>query len=166
VFRLEGKNSYYFTESIGIGLDAEVVKVSEEIPLKNLMTMLHMNYFTFIIAFFKVFFRYQPPDLQVSVDGRMTTYTNVWFITTSASSKHYGNLDVTIVRNINRIQLFKLLTFRSIGKRLKSEAVETFRCKGIKVHSEIPLLVQADGEVVGEVPVTISVKESYIILLK
>jgi diacylglycerol kinase (ATP) len=179
VFRLEGKKSSYFTESIGIGLDAEVVKVLEEIPLKNLMTMLHMNYFTLIIAFFKVFFRYQPSDLQVNVDGGMTTYTNVWFITTSATPDHYGkmkgatnedstdgNLDVTIVRNINRMQLFMLLTFHSIGKRLKSGAIETFRCKAIKVHSEIPLFVQADGEIVGEVPVTISVRKSHIALLK
>lgn len=179
VFRLEGKKSYYFTESIGIGLDAEVVKVSEEIPLKNLMVMLHMNYFTFIIAFFKVFFRYQPVALQVSVDGRMTTYTNMWFITTSALPSYYGkmkgatnedpadgNLDVTIVRNINRLQLFMLLTFRLVGKRLKSEAIETFRCKAIKVHSESPLLVQADGEIVGEVPVIISVRKSHIALLK
>ena len=77
VFRLEGKRSYYFTKCIGIGLGAEVVKVSEEMRLKNLIAMLHMNYFSFIIAFFKVFFKaILPSTLHVSVDGRKTTYTN------------------------------------------------------------------------------------------
>ena len=179
VFRLEGKKSYYFTKCIGIGLGAEVVKVSEEMRLKNLIAMLHMNYFSFIIAFFKVFFSYLPSTLHVSVDGRKTTYTNVWFITTSISPNHYGkmkgasnadptdgNLDVTIVSNLNRLQLFLLLTFHSVGKRLKSEEIEAFRCKAIKVHSEGPLFVQVDGEIVGEAPVTITVRKSHISLLK
>ena len=77
-----------------------------------------------------------------------------------------GNLDVTIVRNINRLQLFMLLTFRLVGKRLKYEAIETFGCKAIKVHSESPLFVLVDGEIMGEVPVIISVRKSHIALLK
>ena len=78
-----------------------------------------------------------------------------------------GNLDVTIVSNLNRLQLFLLLTFHSVGKRLKSEEIEAFRCKAIKVHSEGPSLLQVDGEIVGEAPVTIFLfRKSHIYLLK
>lgn len=174
VFRLKGKKESYFTVNIGIGLDAEVIKVLEEMPLKNVMALLRMNNLAFIIAFFKVLLRYQPQALQMNVDGKMIVYTNVWFIKASALLKHDrkvkedpvdGNLDVTIVRNINRFQLMMLLTFRFIGKRLKPEAIETFRCKEINIYSETSLFVQADGEAVGEIPVTISVRKSHLALL-
>lgn len=85
-FQLKGKKSgHYFIKSLGIGLYAEVIKVTEELPLKKLMSMLKIGYVTFINTLIKVLLHYQPSTLEISVNGKPSTYNNVWFSTTSIS---------------------------------------------------------------------------------
>lgn len=179
-FRLEGKkNGHYFINRVGIGLHVDREKVSENVTIKRFMAMLHLEDMMFVISFLKVLIYYQPSSLEVSVDKDLTTYNNVWFLMISNIPTYQGrmkiatkanptdgNLDVTIVSNISRFQLIILVFFNLVGKRYKSEAVETFVCESITVTSENSLLVHADGEIVGESPISVSVRKSRVALIK
>lgn len=141
------------------------------------MAMLHMENETFIIAFLKVLLL-STFSLEVSVKEELSTYNSVWFITPSNLSNYLGKLkvaanvnptdgylDVKIFSNINRFQL-SYHFFLLAGKRLKIEAAMTFVCESITVFSESPLLVHTDEEIVGEIPVSVSVRKSRVALIK
>lgn len=179
-FRLEGKkNGHYFIKSIQIGLYAEVKKTLKNNVNNKLMARLHLEYMGFIISLVKVLSHYQPFTLFVKVDGELSTYQNVWFISISNIANYHGrmkitsnakptdgNLDVTIVSNISRWKLFKLIALNNSSKKMKAESIETFACKSITIHSESPLLVQADGEMIGESPVLVSIQNDRVALIK
>jgi YegS/Rv2252/BmrU family lipid kinase len=178
-FRLGGKNSgQYFINHLGIGLQADVQKEVENIPIKKLLAMLKMEYVTFIIAFFKVLLEYQPSSLEVCVNGEFTTYNNVWFITISNGPNYHGKikvtsnanatngeLNVTIVHSLNRFQLFMVMFSNMTGKHLK-EVINKIACESISITSNQSLLIHADGEIVGETPVSISIRKSRVALIK
>lgn len=178
-FRLGEKNSVqYFINHLGIGLQANVQKEVANIPIKKLLAMLKLKYVTFIIAFFKVLLEYQPSSLEVCVNGELTKYNDVWFITISNGPNYQGKfkvtsnanatnreLDVTIVHSINRFQLFMVIFFNMESIHLK-EVINTIACDSISITSNKSSLLHADGEIVGETPVSISIRKSRVALIK
>jgi YegS/Rv2252/BmrU family lipid kinase len=179
-FHLEGKKSgHYFIKGLEIGLYVEVEKTLKNSSIKRLMSMLHMEYVVYIITLIKVLLHYQPFTMDVRVDGEQSTYHNVWFISTTNIANQHGRmnvdsnakptdgyLDVTIISNISRFNLFMLVCSNELRKKLKAEAIETFTCKSISIHPERSLYVQSDGEMMGESPVSVSVQKSRVALIK
>ncbi|WXB91306.1 hypothetical protein WCV66_10315 [Metabacillus sp. FJAT-53654] len=161
-----------------MGLQAEVQKEIENIPIKKLLAMLKMEFVTFIIAYFKVLLDYQLSSLEVCVNGEFTTYNNVWFIiisngpnyqgefkvTTNANATN-GELNMTIVHSINRFQLFMVIFFNMAEKHL-SAVINTIACESISITSKKPSIIHADGKVVGETPVSISIRKFRVALIK
>ena len=68
-----------------------------------------------------------------------------------------GLIDMTLVKGLNKWQSLKLLLKVFNGSFVKHPQVETFRSKSIKVESENPIYLQADGEIFGHSPFEFSV---------
>lgn len=68
-----------------------------------------------------------------------------------------GQLDVCVVREVNRLKLFFLFPTVYFGRHLRLPEVEYFRANRLRVETERPLDVYADGEYVCPTPIEVSV---------
>ncbi len=71
-----------------------------------------------------------------------------------------GLLDVCIVGGIGRLKLFSLFPSVYGGRHLKIQEVGYFQCERVRVETEHPLDVYADGEYVCRTPVEIGVEST------
>ncbi len=70
-----------------------------------------------------------------------------------------GSFYGTTLKKISRFSLIRLFPLTYDGKHLSHKAVETFKGKAIKVDSpNKPCLYQVDGEILGFLPETFTVK--------
>jgi len=68
-----------------------------------------------------------------------------------------GQLDVCFVRQVGRARLLWLLRRVFSGKHVKLPEVEYFKASSVKLETEVPLDVYADGEFVCRTPVEVGV---------
>jgi diacylglycerol kinase family enzyme len=76
-----------------------------------------------------------------------------------------GLLDVCIVGGVDRFKLFCMFPSVYAGKHLKIREVEYFSAKGVRVETERPMDVYADGEYVCRTPVEIGVQRAALPLI-
>ena len=67
-----------------------------------------------------------------------------------------GLLDVTVIRDMGRIEIIKSLKILYDGTILSHPKVDGYRCKNLKVTSEHILYAEADGELLGHTPAEFS----------
>ncbi|TXC90262.1 YegS/Rv2252/BmrU family lipid kinase [Metabacillus litoralis] len=173
-FHLERKgSSRTFINRLGIGLNAELVDTKAK-TITNTNKSFLIKRIKFMTSLIKVLLNYQPFTIHMTIDGELISYENVWFITISNrpntqwnmllspnANSNDGYIDVAVVSDINRYQLFFLLLTPIFSKKLKGKAVKEIICQEVAARSEGNILLHADGDVVGECPVKISVKKSH-----
>ena len=68
-----------------------------------------------------------------------------------------GLLDICVVSDLNKFRLFCLFPTVYFGRHLNIPEVEYFQAKILRVESESPLDVYADGEYVCQTPIEVTV---------
>jgi len=68
-----------------------------------------------------------------------------------------GQLDVCFVRRIGRARMLRLLRHVFSGRHVKLPEVEYFKASSVRLETDVPLDVYADGEFVCHTPVQVSV---------
>jgi len=68
-----------------------------------------------------------------------------------------GLLDITVIREMGRIEIIKNLKILYDGTILSHPKVDGYRSKNLKVTSETILYAEADGESLGHTPVEFSI---------
>ena len=69
-----------------------------------------------------------------------------------------GKLDVCVVRRVKRIEALGLLPQLALGNHLGHPSVRFFHASEVRIDSPEPLTTMADGEVIGTVPMKVTVK--------
>jgi diacylglycerol kinase (ATP) len=64
-----------------------------------------------------------------------------------------GLLDVCLVKDLKRIEVLRIVPKLYSGGHVDHPAVEMFRCRSVTADADARVLCQADGELVGELPV-------------
>ncbi|QNG60877.1 diacylglycerol kinase family lipid kinase [Bacillus sp. PAMC26568] len=160
-----------FVNSMGAGFDAYVAKLSNEMEIKKILNIFRAGSFIYIFALLKGLKNYQPGDVTLTIDGEEKTYRNVW-LTAVSNHPYYGGgmkispdakpddglLDVILVHNLSRIKLLLLFGLVFAGKHTCLKEVHAFKAKEIKITADAPLMIQADGEYIGETPVTVTLR--------
>ena len=67
-----------------------------------------------------------------------------------------GKLDVCFVRKCTKLRLLQLFPRVYEGAHLGCPEVEYFQCENIRIETEAPMDIYADGEFAGQTPVEIS----------
>lgn len=98
-------------------------------------------------------------DHETELDATLITVANTAFFgggmeVTPGADPTDGMLDVTAVGQVGRIELLRWFRKVFSGRHLEHEAVSTFRCQSIQVHSE-EVEIWADGEPVTDRQATI-----------
>ena len=68
-----------------------------------------------------------------------------------------GLLDVTVIREMGRLEIIRSLKLLYDGTILSHPKVDGYRCKNVKVTSESLLFIEADGESLGHTPAEFSI---------
>jgi diacylglycerol kinase (ATP) len=148
--------TWYFTNGVGVGFDAQVATHARDIRRLRGVAI-------YAWALMKALRELRSPRIAVSVDGReiadraliLTTVSNgpchggsFWLC--PGASVDDGHLDILIADGRSLPSLLHLLPLVVLGKHLGHRGVELHRGTRVEVRSEEPLPIHADGEIVAE----------------
>lgn len=163
--------SHYFCCVGGVGLDAEVARRANELPrwLRG-----HGGY---VLSLPPALFRFAPTPMRLSLpapdnpETRINRAQTPIVLVAFANAPAYGGgmqiapqaqlsdgqLDLCIIHDINRFKLFCLFPTVYFGKHLGMQEVEYLRTSRLKIETDKPLDVYADGEYVCQTPIEVTV---------
>ena len=161
----------FFCCIAGVGLDGEVARRANQLPrwLRS-----HGGY---VLGLAGALTRFSPPTMTISTGDENSGEEFVLrssqrtFLASFANAPFYGGgmrlapharlddgqLDVCLIRKINKLKLALLFPSVYFGRHLGMREVEYFKSKRVRVTSEVPLDVYADGEFVCRTPVEVGV---------
>jgi YegS/Rv2252/BmrU family lipid kinase len=150
----------HFLNVAGVGFDAYVVEQTRAVRLGPL---------SYLAGLLRGFASYRAPRMTLDADA--IQLDQVLFVAFAAVGRYCGGgmhvapaavtddglLDVVTIGEIGRIEL--LLNLRRLfdGSLLHYAKVRSARCERLRVDTSPPAGVQADGELLGQAPVTFSV---------
>ncbi len=154
-------NDQYFLTVSGAGFDAEVAGWVNQHDKSGHGT------WVFIRAILKHLVRYQSHDMTVYVNG--ASRTEPTFLLAIGNSAYYaggmcicpkalvddGLFNVVWVKDLPRVQVLPLLAKVFRGTHIQHRAVTTFQAEQLSLDGPPEMLVHADGEIVGHLPVTL-----------
>jgi YegS/Rv2252/BmrU family lipid kinase len=151
--------------NLGAGLDGFVIKLTNEAKYKRWMNRIGLGTLVYPLSLLRALITYRPVTATVTVDGREQTYRKLWFCAVT-NIRYFGGgmciapqarpddgyADVCIVSGISRLGL--LLAFPRVykGTHTRLKAVSFLRGRRIRIESDKPLMIQADGEYAGQTP--------------
>ena len=123
---------------------------------------------SYLYAIFLQLFRYR--DVQVSLEGDDFRYSGRTFLTATANTRQYGGnmriapdalpddgkLDVCLVKSVSRCDVVMILPRVFRGGHTSHPAVSIHKVSSLKIETETPMPIWADGERVTETPAEIS----------
>lgn len=166
----EAHTPHYFCCVGGLGLDAEIARRANQLPR---WLRAHGGY---ILSFLPALLRFAPIPMKISVPA---ANRNAWvarsaktiIVTAFANGPSYGGgmkiapraklddgaLDVCVIPNMNKVKLCCLFPSVYFGGHLSIAQVEYFQTERLRVETEEPTDVYADGEYVCRTPIEVSV---------
>jgi YegS/Rv2252/BmrU family lipid kinase len=164
---LEGKVKYvdvgkinesYFVNSLGIGFDARVAHLTNEI--KN--EVKKSGLLLYLTSLFRILYRnFYTHEVQISVDEDALKSKNITLIAANMGKTYGGGfkitplaknddgyIDVCIVDSLTRIQVLSRLPFVILGKHLWMKKVHYYKAKKVIIKSEKELPAHLDGELI------------------
>jgi diacylglycerol kinase family enzyme len=123
----------------------------------------------FLVAFSTVFVSYKAKDIVINIDGQIRQEQNLLIavnngryfggglkITPDADPRD-GLLDIVTGRDVNKLRLLYNFPRLYKGTHITHPMVSTYKAKTVDVQTSGKLLLQLDGEVVGEAPTNFSI---------
>jgi diacylglycerol kinase (ATP) len=156
---------HYFCCVAGVGLDAEITRRANSLPR---WIRAHGGYG---LAAPPEFLRFEPLPMKVSQNGFAPTSFRPTTLAAVANAPSYGGgmkiapkaklddgkLDLCVVHEMKRFDLFCMFPTVYFGKHINSDKVEYVQTCSARIETESPLDVYADGEYVCQTPVEFSV---------
>lgn len=157
-----------FLEVAGIGLEAALFPLAEEIKQPGLLSTLHGA-----VAGLFTLLSYKPPKLRISFDDRRRrpySALQVTILNAPFYGMHLqvaenvlmddGLLDVIIYKNFNKLEYIRHAISISQGRRAFERKIVHRRVKSLRIDTDQPVEIQVDGVRFGETPAEISVLHS------
>jgi diacylglycerol kinase (ATP) len=161
---------YYFCSVAGIGLDSEVARRANDLPrwLRG-----HGGY---ALTLAPTIFRFAPLPMKISTPddaGSWTTHSDQpTLLAAFANTPTYGGgmkiapraqmddgqLDVCVIGGVDPFKLAYMFPTVYFGRHLSIREVDYFQAARLRVETETPLDVYADGEYVCRTPVEVGVE--------
>lgn len=149
----------YFINIAGLGFESIVVKKtnSQKEKGKSNKAIYFWNLLSSLIS-------YRNIQADITIDGKQVKakifsinvgngrYCGGGMRQTPEALPDDGLLDVTIIREIGRIEIIRSLKLLYDGTLLSHPRIDGYRCSNIRVESVLPLYVEADGESLGHTP--------------
>jgi YegS/Rv2252/BmrU family lipid kinase len=159
-FSADGQQKRYFMNIAGVGFEAVVVQKTNKQKDKgrSSQAVYFYNLLSSLIS-------YRRPYINITIDGKT--------VSTKAFSVNVGNgrycgggmrqtpdalpddglLDITVIKDMGRIEVIKALKILYDGTILSHPKIDGYRSNNLKITSETALYAEADGESLGHTPV-------------
>jgi diacylglycerol kinase (ATP) len=169
--RMGDRTDHYFINNTGAGFDALISFEVNQSPIKALLNKFSIGRLVYVYFLLKKLFTYKSSTIDLSIDGHSHIFEHTWFVTVSNQPFYGGGMkiapfavpddglfDITVVHKLSRLKL--LLVFISVfwGKHIHFKEVKTFKGQDISIKTATPLFVHADGEHIGNTPLTIKLQ--------
>lgn len=167
------------TTVVGVGFDAKVAEITNSSRIKLWLNALKLGKFAYVFGVLRGVFSYQPTDIVITVDGEEKHYSNVWLIAI-ANTPYYGGglkicpdanktdgtLNICIAHSLTKLEILMFFPLVFLGKHKLHPSVAIDKGHVINVSSNSNVPVQADGEMLGNTPISITVlKEELIVII-
>lgn len=154
------------TPYIGIaslGFDSDANRIANEAPAR-------LGQFVYVYGALRALADWKPADFTIEVDGRRLQFTG-WGVA-MANSKAYGGgmfvapdaelddgaLDIVRLENTSKAHFLRSVMPKAFkGEHVHDPSVHVLRGTVVRVEASRPFVVQADGDPVGELPMTFRV---------
>jgi diacylglycerol kinase (ATP) len=164
------ESSRYFCCVAGVGIDAEVSRRANALPrwLRG-----HGGYALTLVS---TIGQFAPPSVKISITGESGGWTihsdQPTILAAFANTPTYGGgmkiapdaklddgaFDVCVIGGMSPFKLFSLFPTVYSGRHLQIREVEYFPAKLLRIETDTPLDVYADGEYVCRTPVEVTVQ--------
>ncbi len=158
-------NGQIFLEVAGAGLEAALFPAAEEIKQSHFLSTVRGA-----IGGLFTLLTYRPSRLKISFDETQkrsyhalqvticnAPYYGAHFAAAPQAVMDDGMLDVVIYRRFSKLEYIKHAISISQGRRDFQPKIRYLRVKSMRISSEYPLAIQADGQPHGSTPATIGV---------
>jgi diacylglycerol kinase (ATP) len=165
------RHQHYFCCVGGIGLDAEIARRANRLPR---WLRAHGGY---IFSLLPALMRFAPVPMKISLPraehqtAPVARTAKSIMVTAFANGPSYGGgmriaphaqlddglLDICVINHMNKLKLFCLFPTVYLGRHLSIPQVEYFQAERVKLETEAPQDVYADGEYVCRTPIEVSV---------
>lgn len=149
----------YFTNSIGFGFDAEIVRTANESLFKHIFNRLKLGRFIYVFALIKTLFQFVPFTADVEVDGKKYRFNRCWMVTLT-NHPYYGggmkiiphaknqgeHLPILIIHNISKWKVLALFMTVFFGKHTRYKEVTLLEGNKVNIHLKQPVSYQVDGQ--------------------
>jgi diacylglycerol kinase (ATP) len=167
---MKDQTEHYFINNMGAGFDALVSHEVNQSSMKGFLNKLSMGRLVYVYFLLKKLFTYKCTSIELSIEGQKHIFDNTWFVTVSNQPFYGGGMkiapnavpddglfEITVVHNLSKVKL--LLVFISVfwGKHVHFKEVKTFQGSMVTIHSESPVFIHADGEIIGYTPLNMGV---------
>jgi len=154
----------YFLNIAGLGFEALVVKKTNRQKDKG-----KSNQALYFYNLVSSLLSYKITDAEILIDGKRNSapifsinigngrYCGGGMRQTPDAMPDDGLLDVTVIREMGRLEVIRSLKLRYDGTILSHPKVDGYRCKNVKVTSESLIFIEADGESLGHTPAEFSI---------
>jgi len=151
-------NDRYYGTISGVGFDAEVAAEVNRWPKWVAGTVVYTA------GILKKLITYRCAPARITIDGETTEFP--MFLLAAANTSWYaggmymapharpddGYLEVILARDLTKLETLGVLPKVFSGDHLKHPKVSHREAREIRVESDVPLAIHADGETVGRVP--------------
>jgi len=128
----------------------------------------------FLIAFSTVFIAYKAKNTVFDIDGQIQQQRNLLIAVNNG--RYFGGgmkiapdadpcdglLDVVTIRDVNKLRLLYNFPKLYKGTHITHPKVDMYKAKRVNVSTTETMLLQVDGEVVGEAPASFSIIPSWL----
>jgi diacylglycerol kinase (ATP) len=160
----------YFINGAGIGFDATVVAATEQMPK-------FLGDLSYLLALLRTFLTYRNRPVTFKIDDRPVETAQMLSLVV-ANGQYFGGgmhiapqastndsqFDIVRLGNFGKVELIRNLSKVYKGTHLSIPKVSLVRASTVQVESKYKLLVQADGELLGEGPASFTLLPSALCL--
>jgi len=163
-FTGEEQHKRYFINIAGLGFEAMVVKKTNKEKDKG-----RSNNAIYFYNLLSSLISYHNTPVEFEIDGKKNSatifsinvgngrYCGGGMRQTPEALPDDGLFDVTVIKEMGRIEIIKSLKLLYDGTILSHPKVDGYRCTSLKVSSESTLFAEADGESLGHTPLEFSI---------
>jgi len=152
-------NRRVFASNIGFGFDAEIAQRANRSSYKKWLNKLGIGFLSYVIALIQTIFRFEPKEVELTLDGETRKVQNVWMITTGVHGYYGGGMKILPSAKMNRDSFHILLiediskwrvlaVFLSVfwGGHIKFDEVTVLQANSLTINGDTSLTYHVDGQ--------------------
>jgi YegS/Rv2252/BmrU family lipid kinase len=156
------KSRRYYINTAGLGFDASVAERTRRFKRMG-------GTIPFLLAFATVFAAYKAKNITLDIDGRIKQ--DRYLLIAINNGRYFGGgmkiapdadpcdglLDVVTIRDVHKLRLLYNFPRLYRGTHITHPRVDIYKARCVDVKTSEKMLLQLDGEVVGEAPASFSI---------